>query len=152
MGCNSSKAFKEKDASSGIAVSSVSPTLVDTQPSTSKDFSSPPKDNSSSLFPVEEPVPEKVTSTKKGYEYTSYPRGGGSQASPQLNSNTYSAPARAINPVMDPVYLSPPTPHCDRSSGGGSSGGGDSGGGSCGGDSGGSSGGGDSGGGGGGGF
>ncbi|KDN36825.1 hypothetical protein RSAG8_10607, partial [Rhizoctonia solani AG-8 WAC10335] len=148
MGCNSSKAFKEKGAPSGIVANSVSPTLVDTRP-TSKELSSPPKEGNRSPPPVEESAPKKVTSTKKEYKYNSYPPGG-SQASPQSNSNPYSAPAYPMNPVMDPVYLSPPTTHCGRSSGGGSSGGDGASGGSYGGDSGGSSGGGDSGGGGGG--
>ncbi|KAH7339086.1 hypothetical protein B0J17DRAFT_706339 [Rhizoctonia solani] len=99
MGCNSSKAFKEKDTTSGVAATSVSPTLVDVRP-TPVELSSSTKQENRSPSPPEDPTEKKGKSAKKSSEYSSYYRGRGTQSSPQSNSNTYSAPA--MNPVIVP--------------------------------------------------
>ncbi|KAG8731058.1 hypothetical protein FRC11_005236, partial [Ceratobasidium sp. 423] len=120
MGCNSSKAFKEKE--SGSAITAQSPTIVDTR-RTSEEPLSPHKEKSHSLTPVEESSPEETTPANKEYgSDSSSPREGRGQAYSPLSPSTYSAPV--MTSATNPAYLSPPVIDYGYSGSGAYSGGG----------------------------
>ncbi|KAH7327587.1 hypothetical protein B0J17DRAFT_632636 [Rhizoctonia solani] len=95
MGCNSSKAFKEKDAAT--ATTAQSSTVVGSPHTSEKPLSSH-KENLSPPTPTADTDLINAAPTKKGYGYSSSPlRGVGSQTYSQPHPNTYLAPP--INPT-----------------------------------------------------